>query len=136
MALEHGRADDALVPHISRLAGLVGAELVLVHVADGWAARHFDQLQLAESEEMRADRAYLDQQAAALRAQGLHVDVRLAMGDPPAEILKVAERERCDLIAMTTHGHRFLGDLLHGSTISAVRHKSQIPLLVVRAASD
>lgn len=133
VALENGRADASLLPHITELASLLRSELVLVHVADGWAARHFDELKLAESEEIKGDRDYLERHAAMLRAHGLHVDVRLAMGDPPAEILKVAENEHCDLIAMTSHGHRFLGDVIRGSTISAVRHKSQIPLLIVRA---
>ena len=39
---------------------MTGASLLLVHVADGWAARNFEQLGLRESEEMKADRAYLE----------------------------------------------------------------------------
>jgi manganese transport protein len=85
------------------------------------------------SEEMLADRRYLEAQADTLRGRGLRVSVLLALGNPPTEILKAAEQERCDLIAMTTHGHRGLEDVIHGSTITAVRHKSQIPLLLVRA---
>ena len=135
VALENGQADASLIPHISQLASIVGAELLLIHVADGWAARHFNDLKLAESEEMRADRQYLQEHATALRAKGLRVDVHLALGNPPTEILKTAEQAQCDLIAMTTHGHRFFGDLIHGSTITAVRHKSHIPILLVRAGS-
>ena len=82
---------------------------------------------------MKADREYLESLAADLSRRGLQVSIRLALGNPPTEILKAAEQERCDLIAMTTHGHRLIGDLIHGSTIDAVRHKSSIPLLVVRA---
>jgi len=133
VALENGQADASVLPHVGQLASLVGAELVLIHVADGFAARNFNQLKLAESEEMLADRRYLESQADALRGQGLRVSVVLALGNPPTEILKAAEQERCDLIAMTTHGHRGLEDVIHGSTITAVRHKSQIPLLLVRA---
>jgi manganese transport protein len=133
VALENGQADASMLPHVGQLASLVGAELVLIHVADGFAARNFDQLKLAESEEMLADRRYLEAQAGTLRGQGLRVSVVLARGNPPTEILKAAEQERCDLIAMTTHGHRGLEDVIHGSTITAVRHKSQIPLLLVRA---
>jgi nucleotide-binding universal stress UspA family protein len=59
-------------------------------------------------------------------------ETKLALGDPPAEIIKVAEAENCDLIAMAGHGHRFFGDLFHGSTITQVRHRTTIPLLVVR----
>ena len=134
VALENGRADETLLPHISQLARLLGSELLLIHVADGWAARNYEQLGLAESEEMIGDRSYLESNAATLRDAGLQVAVHLACGNPPDEILKMAEQEQCDLIAMTTHGHRLLGDLIHGSTITAVRHKSRIPILLVRAS--
>ena len=133
VALENGRADETLLPHISHLARLLGSELLLIHVADGWAARNFEQLGLAESEEMIGDRDYLESTAGTLRTGGLHVDVCLARGNPPDEILKTAEQYHCDLIAMTTHGHRLFGDLIHGSTITSVRHKSRIPILLVRA---
>jgi manganese transport protein len=105
----------------------------LLHVADGFAARCFDQLKLAESEEIKEDRTYLEKIAETLRAKKLSVTTLLAMGDPPAEILKIATEEKCDLIAMTSHGHRFFGDLFHGSTITKVRHITNIPLLVLRA---
>jgi manganese transport protein len=135
VALESGPADQALVPHIGQLARLCGSELLLIHVADGWAARNYEQLGLTDSEEMIGDRNYLQSTAGDLSGTGLRVSVHLARGNPPDEILKTAEREQCDLIAMTTHGHRLLGDLIHGSTITAVRHRSKIPILLVRAGN-
>lgn len=133
VALENSRADESLLPHVQQLAALLHSELLLLHVADGWVARNFNQLKLAESEEMKADRQYLEATADKLRAAGLTVTARLALGDPPTEILKTAAEGKCDLIAMTTHGHRFLGDLLFGSTIAEVRHKASVPVLLVRA---
>ena len=134
VALENSVADQSLLPHVSDLAKRLGSELLLVHVADGWVARNFNQLKLAESEEMATDRAYLESTAQKLRETGLSVTTHLALGDPPAEILKTADDKECDLIAMTSHGHRLLGDLLFGSTIHQVRHKTSIPVLLVRAA--
>jgi manganese transport protein len=136
VALENSKADMSLVPHISALARQLGAQLLLLHVADGWAARNFSQLKLAESEEMIQDRAYLETVATGLREKGITVTAQLAMGNPPDEILKTAEAEHCDLIAMTTHGHRLIGDLLFGSTIHEVRHKTSIPVLLIRAAKQ
>ncbi len=133
VALENSRADQSLLPHIKALARQLGSHLLLIHVADGWVARNFDHLKLAESGEMKADRAYLDATAAQLRADGLEVATQLALGDPPTEILKTAAKEQCDLIAMTSHGHRLIGDIIYGSTIEAVRHKASVPILVVRA---
>ena len=133
VALENGEADKRLLPHITTLARQVGAELLLLHVADGWAARNFDQLQLAESAEMKADREYLEATAVPLRASGLRVDTLLALGNPPNEIVKIAAKTECDLIALASHGHKIIGDLIHGSTIDKVRHNTTIPLLVVSA---
>lgn len=133
VALENGPADRTLIPHIQELATRLGSHLLLVHVADGWAARNFERLQLAESEEMKADRRYLADVADRFRQAGLAVETHLALGDPPQEILKTAEQEKCDLIAMTTHGHRLLGDVLFGCTITHVRHRTNIPMLLVRA---
>jgi len=133
VALENGPADQTILPHIAELAERFGSNLLLLHVADGWAARNFNKLELSESEEMKDDRVYLEKTASALRLQNLSVTTQLALGDPPAEILRIADAEHCDLIAMTSHGHRFFGDLFHGSTITQVRHHTSIPLLVLRA---
>jgi nucleotide-binding universal stress UspA family protein len=134
--LENTRWDRVILHHVRELATLHQSELLLIHVADGFAARNVAQLDLRESEEMRKDRAYLDEQAAALKADGYRVDAILACGDPATEITSAADREACDLIAMSTHGHRFLGDLIHGSVASAVRHRTMVPVLMVRGNPD
>lgn len=136
VALENSQADQSLIPHVAELAKRLQSHLLLVHVADGWVARNYNQYKLAESSEMKTDREYLERTAAMLRSQGLEVTAQLALGDPPDEILKAAETQDCDLIAMTSHGHRFLADLLLGSTIHVVRHKTSIPVLLVRAGTS
>ena len=133
VAVEHSDADRTILTHVSALARLTGAELLLVHVADGWAARNFDRLNLRESEEMKGDRAYLDSLKAELAAQGLSVRTQLAMGDPADELIRVSREEHVDLIAMSTHGHRFLSDLIHGATADRVRHLVKVPVLLLRA---
>jgi nucleotide-binding universal stress UspA family protein len=133
VALENSRADQTLLPHVEQLAKVHGAELVLVHVADGFVARNYNQLKLLESQEMKDDREYLDRTANELRGRGLNVNTTLELGDPAEGILKAAQDRQCDLIAMTAHGHRLLGDLLFGSAIHVVRHKAQVPVLLVRA---
>ena len=132
--LENSATDRAILDHLRPLAKLIGAKVLLLHVADGWVARNFNRLKLAESEEMKIDRVYLEKVAEELRAEGFLVTTELALGDPPAEIVKVAEEGGFDLIAMAGHGHRLFGDLFHGSTITEVRHKTAIPLLVVRGS--
>ena len=134
--LENSVTDQVVLEHIKSLVKLTGATLVLLHVADGWAARNFHQLELAESEEMKDDRKYLEKVAADLRGDGFIVETQLALGNPPTEILKAAENGDSDLIAMAGHGHRLFADIFHGSTITQVRHGTTIPILVVRARKN
>jgi nucleotide-binding universal stress UspA family protein len=133
VALENSTADRTIIKHVSQLARLTGAELLLVHVADGWVARNFDQLGLRESEEMKTDRLYLEQVREDLARQGFTVQAELAMGDPATELIRTAETKDVDLIAMSTHGHRFLADVLHGATADRVRHLVKVPVLLLRA---
>ena len=134
--LEHSPYDRFILDHVRQLATFCRSSIVLIHVADGWAARNQRHLHLRESEEMRDDREYLERVCAELTVEGFDAECVLASGDPSAEITAAAERERCDLIAMATHGHRFLADLLRGSVAEAVRHQSMVPVLLVRGTKE
>lgn len=133
--LEHSHYDDVIIEHVRKLARGAGSSIVLIHVADGWAARNIKALNLRESEEMQDDRKYIEEIAASLSSDGFSVDSVLAAGDPGEEIAAAAEREHCDLIAMSTHGHRGISDVLRGSVANVVRHISMIPVLMVRGPS-
>src|SRR5919199_4343535 len=133
VAVENSAADQTILDHAASLARLTGARLLLVHVADGWAARHFDELKLRESEEMKSDRAYLEQLRDDLTARGFSVDTKLAMGDPATELIRASQEQGVDLIAMSTHGHRFLSDIIRGATADRVRHLVKVPVLLLRA---
>ncbi|MFO0828128.1 MAG: universal stress protein [Phycisphaerales bacterium] len=130
--MENSVADETILEHIRPLARLCGSQLVLVHVADGFVARNQEQLNLADSEEMTADRAYLERRKRELASEGFSVSAHLLCGEPSREIAKFAESEGCDLIAMCTHGHRFVQDLLLGSVTHEVRHRVRVPVLLVR----
>ncbi len=133
--LENSPYDEAILRHVRTLATLCQSKVTLIHVADGFAARNLHALKLRESDEMRADRAYLDRCAADLATTVLDVDAVLASGDPAAEICAAAEREACDLIAMATHGHGFLNDVVRGSVANQVRHRCLVPVLLVRGTA-
>jgi nucleotide-binding universal stress UspA family protein len=136
VALDHSKADDALIPRVKELARLTGAELLLLHVSTGWAAQWQDKLNLSDSQEMKQDREFLDKVGEGLRREGFQVIMCHARGEPAREILRTAEAQHCDLIAMTTHGHKFISDLVHGTTITKVRHESTIPIFLVKAEMD
>jgi nucleotide-binding universal stress UspA family protein len=133
VAVENSPADRTILAHVRSLATLTGAELLLVHVADGFAARHFRDLNLRESEEIRGDRQYLERLASELASDSIVTSTELAMGDPATELIRLSRERNVDLIAMATHGHRLLNDLVRGTTVSRVRHEVKIPVLLLRA---
>jgi len=136
VTLDGTPTDRVIIDHVKDLATLMHSRVVLLHVADGWAARNMEQLNLRESQEMKDDRAYLERMADELRTAGVKADALLAAGDPAKEIAAAAEREKVDLIAMATHGHSLLGDVMHGTTATALRHVSRIPILMVRVPAQ
>ncbi len=131
--VEHTDTDRAILVHVRALARVCGSSLVLIHVADGWAARNINQLHLRESEEMKSDREYIEAIADELEKDGYKAEAILAGGDPAKEIAACGEREKCDLIAMATHGHHGIADLIYGSVASELRHISMLPVLMVRS---
>ncbi len=132
--LEHSGYDAAILDHVRRLARLCGSTLVLLHVADGWAARNIHHLEMRESEEIQSDRRYIEDLCARLVAEGFKAEALLASGDPTQEIVRAAGQEGCDLIAMSTHGHRWFKDMIYGSVADSVRHRSHVPVLLVRGS--
>ena len=133
--LENSPADETILAHIKPLARMTGAKLLLVHVSDGWVARNFNQLKLAESEEMREDRDYLEKRGRELTDEGFQCNAVLALGEPSDEIIKLAREKDVDLIAMTTHGHRLISDILYGATADKVRHGVDVPVLLLKVRS-
>jgi len=136
VALDHSKADSFLLPRVKELARLTGAEILLLHVSTGWAAQWQENLNLSDSKEIREDREYLEKLSAEINRENFRVTVRHTSGEPARVILKTAEAEQCDLIAMTTHGHRLISDVIHGTTITKVRHESNVPIFLVRAHMD
>jgi nucleotide-binding universal stress UspA family protein len=101
------------------------------HVADGWAACTFGPD--AVSPEVTEDKAYLEEVRKEFQAAGIRADAFLAYGDPVKEIVRWVHERHCDLVAMSTHGHRFLADIFLGTTASRVQHSIDIPVLLIRA---
>jgi manganese transport protein len=136
VALDHSKADNVLLPQVKELAKLTGAEILLLHVSTGWAAQWQDNLNLSDSREMKEDRQFLEHMAEGLREEGFRVTTRHERGEPARAILQTARGEHCDLIAMAAHGHKLIADLIHGTTITKVRHQSEIPIFLVKARPD
>jgi len=131
VTLDGTPTDKAIIGHVKELAKLAHSRVVLLHVADGWAARTYGSD--AVSPEITQDTAYLKRIRAEFEAEGISAHAELAYGDPVREIVKWVEQKGCDLVAMSTHGHRFLADLFLGTTASRVQHSIKVPVLLLRA---
>ena len=131
VTLDGTPSDRAIIEHVKQLAKLAHSRLVLLHVADGWAARTYGKD--AISREISEDTAYLQKVREEFQSSGIPTEAELAYGDPADQIIQWVEKKKCDLVAMSTHGHRFLADLFLGSTADRVRHSIGIPVLLLRA---
>jgi nucleotide-binding universal stress UspA family protein len=131
VTLDGTATDRAIVEHIKQLAMLARSRLVLLHVADGWAARTYGPD--AVSPEIAEDTVYLEKVQSEFQALGIPTEAELAYGEPANEIIKWVRQKGCDLVAMSTHGHRFLSDVFLGTTASRVQHSISVPVLLLRA---
>ena len=131
LTLDGTPTDRAIIDHIKQLANLAQSRVVLLHVADGWAARTHGSN--AVSPEITEDTAYLEKVLVEFRSARIPAEAELAYGDPVTEIVKWVRQKGCDLVAMSTHGHRFLADIFLGATASRVRHSVSVPVLMLRA---
>ena len=131
VTLDGTRTDRAIIGHVKELARLAQSHVVLLHVADGWAARTYGSD--AVSREIADDNVYLRQILDEFRRDSISTESELAYGDPATEIIKWVEQKGCDLVAMSTHGHGFLGDIFFGTTANRVQHNISVPVLLLRA---
>lgn len=131
LTLDGTPSDRAIIEHVKQLAKLANSRLVLLHVADGWAARTYGPD--AISPEIAEDTSYLEKIQAEFQSLNIPVQAELAYGDPADQIIKWVEKKGCDLVAMSTHGHRFLADIFLGATATRVRHSIDVPVLLLKA---
>jgi len=126
LALDCSPVDDIIVAHVAILALQNNAQVFLLHVV--------------HSHTLDQDRALcacahtaMDARSAQLQAQGIEVHIVIRSGEPDAEILKEIAGKDYDLVAMATHGHSFIGDILFGSVSRTLKHKISIPLLLIKS---
>lgn len=134
VTLDNSPTDRAIIDHVKKLARAMGGRVALLHVADGWGARLYGPD--AVTAEVAADGKYLEDVRTEFRAAGIETEAELAYGDPAKEIVRWVEQKGCDLIAMSTHGHRFLADLFLGTTAHHVQHRVSVPVLLLRARDN
>ncbi len=129
--LDHSSNDRVALAHAGAFAKQHGALLILLHVEEGVTSVVYGDI--AETGEVEAGTLYLTRLVSELAAQGIRAELRLVHGDSPRRaIIEAVRQEAPDLVVMGAHGHTGLKDLIFGTTINAVRHAVQAPVLIVR----
>ncbi|MBZ4190982.1 Nramp family divalent metal transporter [Niabella beijingensis] len=128
VAVDFGKTDSALITQALQ-QGSMHTKFVLIHVVESVAAR-FNNKEIKDSES-QTDKAYLEGYAQQIRKKGYTVVWELGYGIPSREIPKIVTGQEADLLVMGAHGHKGLKDFIYGSTINNVRHRLQIPILII-----
>ena len=130
LALDRTLNDKAVLSYGLGLARDRETELVLVHVVAGIGAQVYGS-EVGDLETREA-RDYLEALCADLGARGIRVRSILGFGVPSTALVEIAKENQMDLLVLGGHGHRLLGDMLKGETISPVRHAVTIPVVTIR----
>jgi nucleotide-binding universal stress UspA family protein len=131
VALEGTPTDRAIIDHIKLLAPAMQSRVVLLHVATGVPAKYHGTD--AAGKEVEDSKAFLDRAQAEFTKAGIPTEAELAYGEPAKEIVNWVRRRGCDLVAMSTHGHQLIADLVLGTTAIRVQHSLSVPVLLLRA---
>lgn len=131
VTLDGNPTDRAIIEHIKPLAKLMHSRLILLHVASGAQARYHGSN--ASGQEVASGTSYLKGVKEELTRDGIEAETELAYGDPATEIVNWVNHKGCDLVAMSTHGHQLLADLVLGTTAIRVQHNISVPVLLLRA---
>lgn len=131
VTLDRTPTDRAIIEHIKPLAQLMQSRVVLLHVATSAPAKYYGPD--AAGKEVEESQAYLDRLRDEFVAAGIPAAVELAYGEPVKEIVNWVRLKGCDLVAMSTHGHQFVADLVLGTTAIRVQHSLSVPVLLLRA---
>jgi nucleotide-binding universal stress UspA family protein len=131
VTLDTTATDRAIIDHVKQLASKLNSNVVLLHVANGPVAKWRGED--AGSQEIEQCRVYLEATRVEFEGTGVSTNAVLAYGDPVKEIIKYVKDNPCDLVAMSTHGHQFVADLVLGQTANKVQHSISVPMLLLRA---
>lgn len=133
VSLEATDRDRAILSHAIPIAKQHGAELLLIHVAEGMGPRFWKSE--SSDKEVRSDSGYLMQLRDEIHSLGIKVDAELGFGEPADEIVRIAIERNVNLLVLGTHGHGFPSNLLFGTTAKRVRHAVRIPIFMVPTKS-
>jgi nucleotide-binding universal stress UspA family protein len=138
VALDSSDAAQAALRHATELAQASSGRVILLNVIDlskllavaGYQTPYpVDTVQILRDEGRRV----LDDSKSICEVASVPVTTIVTEGDACDEILRVAETNGVDLIALGTHGRGGLPRLFLGSVAEGVLRRATVPVLIVRS---
>jgi nucleotide-binding universal stress UspA family protein len=132
---------EKILPHVKRIAQCMGSKLVLLQIVEpSFVAADLHGLPPVMDTEMlesqiRKGAQYLNNLADQLTKDHIQSTVIVETGPVVNSIWEIARKEDADLIAMTSHGRTGIARALYGSIAAGVLHRTERPLLIIRAES-
>lgn len=124
VTLDCSPVDKIIIEHVERLALQNEAQVSLLHVVHSHTLDQERVLREQAEKDLESCRQIFQD-------RGIAAGVIIRSGEPDSEILEEIDAGDYDLVAMATHGHSFIGDILFGSVSRTLKHKISIPLLLI-----
>ena len=128
VALDFKNLDEKLIAHALH-QGTKDSTYLLVHIVETVAAVFSGNS--SDDEESRTDEERLQALATQLQLLGYNVEIKLGYQNRVNEIVQIVKNFKADILVMGAHRHRGIKDIVYGETVNQVRHKLEIPVLVV-----
>jgi manganese transport protein len=132
VTIDFSKNDQDCIRH-ALMQGGKKAKYSLIHVVETAGARYYGK-QVMDNE-TQSDVSNLDKYVEALTKLNYKAEAKIGYGGPATAIAEIVNSEGIDFIVMGSHGHKALKDLIFGTTVNSVRHKVNVPVLVVKPAA-
>jgi nucleotide-binding universal stress UspA family protein len=139
--LDGSKRAEAILPHVEELARNYSAAIIFLRVVESeYFVGGFEGVYTVIREEFKRRTKQAESYLAAIQEQyrekGIKVRISVVQGSAVETIIKTAEREGADLIAMASHGRTGLSGVFYGSVAAGILHRVDRPLLLIRAQND
>ncbi|MEO8885263.1 MAG: Nramp family divalent metal transporter [Mucilaginibacter sp.] len=129
ISIDFSKNDTDSIRH-AIMQGGKAAKYTLMHVVET-AGAYYNGTDVMDHE-TQSDVDNLDQYVIALQKLGYKAEAKIGFGTAATAIAEIVKNEKIDFIVMGSHGHKAIKDLIFGTTVNKVRHKVNVPVLVVK----
>ncbi len=123
------KRDEQIIKGALPFLKMITSEIYLIHCVESVTGRFIGGMVADESAQQM--NLYLESLAEKLKSEGFTALIVIGGGEPENEIARICKLENLELLIVGSHGHKFLKDIVYGSTVNEVRHKVRVPVLAI-----